>query len=137
MNINDDTKSIMKRDSDGKFAKGNQEGKKFIQEEGGRPKGIRNKKTIAANQFAKDVLNINPETGEKMSYKELVHYISKKAYESARILQLLLEYYLGKPAESMEQTQTVFVIPGSPVEKPNNDTIVLNQDQQGLPEGEE
>jgi len=88
------TRSIMKRDGYGKFAKGNQEGEKFLQGEGGRPPGVKNKKTIAANQFAKDALHINPETGEKMTYKELVYYISKKAYESARILQLLLEYYL-------------------------------------------
>ena len=130
------TKSIMKRDGCGKFAKGNQEGEKFLQGEGGRLPGVKNKKTIAANQFAKDALHINPETGEKMTYKELVYYISKKAYESARILQLLLEYYLGKPTENVEQTQTVFVIPGSPVEKPNNDTIVVKWDQEKLPEGE-
>jgi len=36
----------------------------------------------------------------------------------------------------VEQTQTVFVIPGSPVEKPNNDTIVVKWDQEKLPEGE-
>ena len=88
------TRSIMKRDGYGKFAKGNQEGEKFLQGDGGRPPGVKNKKTIAANQFAKDALHINPETGEKMTYKELVYYISKKAYESVRILQLLLEYYL-------------------------------------------
>jgi hypothetical protein len=35
----------------------------------------------------------------------------------------------------VEQTQTVFIIPGSPVEKPN-DTLVVKWDQQKLPEGE-
>lgn len=132
------TRSIMKRDGYGKFAKGNQEGKKFLQGEGGRLPGAKNKKTIAANQFAKDVLHINPETGEKMSYKELVHHIAKKANESPRILQLLLEYYLGKPKEDGEQQQTIFLIPQpAPVEKPNSETFVVNQDQGKLPEGEE
>ncbi len=50
---------LVKRD-DGKFAKGNQEGKKFKKGEGGRQKGARNRRSIAAKQFAEDVLHLNP-----------------------------------------------------------------------------
>ena len=93
-----------------KFAKGNQEGRKFKKGEGGRPKGARNRRTIAAKEFAEDVLQLNPETGEQMTYEELTLFIARKANESPRILNLLLDHYLGKPTEKLQVEPRAFVI---------------------------
>ena len=92
------TKALV-RDSNGKFIKGNKEGRKFQKGYAGKPKGVRNKKTLAAREFAHDVLYLNPETGKQMTYKELCMYIKKKADQSPRILNLLLDHCLGKPEE--------------------------------------
>ena len=75
------SKSIIVRDSDDRFVKGNKEGRKFPKGYAGKPKGAKNKKTLLAQQFAEDVLFLNPETGKRMSYLELCMYIKKKADE--------------------------------------------------------
>ena len=49
------TKEIV-RDSQGKFVKGNKEGRKFPKGYAGKPKGAKNTKTLAAREFAHDVL---------------------------------------------------------------------------------
>jgi hypothetical protein len=109
--LDEDTNKPMIRDSMGKFAEGNKEGRKFPKGYAGRPKGVKNRKTIIAREFAYDVLHTNPETGEKMTYKQLVHYISRKADASPRILNLLIDHYLGKPIERVEQEiQTIHII---------------------------
>ncbi len=100
------TKAIV-RDSNGKFVKGNKEGRKFPKGYAGKPKGARNKKTLAAREFAQDVLYLNPDTGKQMTYKELCIYIKKKADQSPRILNLLLDHCLGKPKERHESEQRV------------------------------
>ena len=128
------TKSLV-RDSNGRFVEGNKEGRKFQKGYAGKPKGIRNKKTIAARQFAEDVLHINPETGEKMSYKELCLYIKKKADQSPRILNLLLDHYLGKPVERVQQEQRVFIIT-EPSQEVAEDAEVIDGEQRYLIEGE-
>ena len=111
---------IVKRDG-GKFAKGNQEGRKFHKGEGGRPKGAKNRRSIAAKQFAEDVLHLNPETGEQMTYEELTPYIARKADQSPRILNLLIDHLLGKPVEKVQVEQRSFVI--------------LQREDEALPEG--
>ena len=63
------TKAIV-RDSNGKFVKGNKEGRKFPKGYAGKPKGAKNKKTLAAREFARDVLFLNPDTCKQMTYKE-------------------------------------------------------------------
>ena len=103
------TKEIV-RDSQGKFVKGNKEGRKFPKGYAGKPKGAENKKNLVAREFAHDVLYLDAETGEQMTYKELCMYIKKKADQSPRILNLLLDHCLGKPIEKVQQEQTVFVI---------------------------
>lgn len=103
-------KSLMKRDSLGKFAVGNQEGQKFQPGNPGKPKGTKHRKTIAAKQFAEDVLHLNPETGEQMTYEELTLYIARKADQSPRILNLLLDHYLGKPAEIVQVEPKAFIL---------------------------
>ena len=100
---------LVKRDG-GKFAKGNQEGKKFKKGEGGRPEGARNRRSIAAKEFAEDVLHLNPETGEQMTYEELTLYIARKADQSPRILNLLIDHLLGKPIERVQVEPKAFVI---------------------------
>ncbi len=60
---------------------------------------LEHEKKIIAQEFASDVLHLDPETGKKMSYKQLLHYISKQAHKYPRILELLLIYWLGKPEE--------------------------------------
>ncbi len=97
------TKAIV-RDSNGKFVKGNKEGRKFQKGYAGKPKGAKHKKTLAARQFVQDVLYLDPETGKKMTYKELCTYI-----QSPRILNLLLDHFLGKPVEKHEQEQRMIV----------------------------
>ena len=104
--LDDDTDKPMIRDRMGRFGEGNKEGRKFPKGYAGRPKGVSNKKTIIAREFAYDVLHTNPETGERMNYKQLKQYIAKKADASPRILNLLLDHYLGKPTEYVKQEIT-------------------------------
>jgi len=117
--LDEDTNKPMIRDSMGKFAEGNKEGHKFPRGYVGRPKGVKDRKTIIARDFAHDVLHTDPETGEKMTYKQLVHYISKKADTSPRILNLLIDHYLGKPTEYVKQDITTvhIITDGSPLAK--------------------
>ena len=103
------TKAIV-RDSQGRFVEGNKEGRKFQRGYAGKPKGAKNKKTLVAQEFARDVLYLDPETGKEMTYKQLCIYIKKRADQSPRILNLLLDHCLGKPIERVQQEQTVFVI---------------------------
>ena len=102
------TKAIVK-DSQGKFVKGNKEGRKFQKGYAGKPKGARNKKTLAAREFAQEVLYLNSETGKQMTYKELCLYIKKKADQSPRILNLLLDHCPGNPTERHEREHRVIV----------------------------
>jgi len=142
---------LVKRDSMGRFAEGNKEGRKFPKGYSGKPKGIKNKKTIIAREFAYDVLHTNPETGEKMTYKQLVYYIAKKADASPRILNLLLDHHLGKPIERVEQEihsihisvagsksspekKNIITIEGE--DKNTDDAEVVEEEQKSLPEGE-
>jgi hypothetical protein len=142
---------LVKRDSAGRFAEGNKEGRKFPKGYAGKPKGVKNKKTVIAREFAYDVLHTDPDTGKKMTYKQLVNYIAKKANTSPRILNLLLDHCLGKPIERVEQDiQTIHIInmgDRSSQENKNIITIkdedkntedaeVLEEEQKSLPEGE-
>ena len=52
-----------------------------------------------------------------MTYKELCIYIKKKADQSPRILNLLLDHCLGKPVEHVQQEQTVYIISGPPTKE--------------------
>ena len=127
--------SILVRDSDGRFVKGNKEGRKFPKGYPGKPKGARNKKNVVAREFAEDVLFLNPETGKRMTYHELCIYIKKKADASPRILNLLLDHYLGKPVERYQhQVVPTFVIHTEPK---NNveDAEVIDSERFQLPEG--
>ena len=127
--------SIMVRDSDGRFVKGNKEGRKFPKGYAGKPKGARNKKNLVAREFAEDVLFLNPETGKRMSYFELCIYITKKADESPRILNLLLDHYLGKPVERFQhQVVPTFVIQSVP-ENNAEEAEVVDGKRFSLPEG--
>ena len=78
---------------------------------------------------------MNPETGEKMSYSELIRYISRKADESPRILNLLLDHYLGKPIERVQQEQRVFILPGVVPQKVDEDDVIeVEEETEGLTE---
>ena len=133
------TKEIV-RDSQGKFVKGNKEGRKFPKGYAGKPKGAKNKKNLAAREFAQDVLFLNPDTGKQMTYKELCMYIKKKADQSPRILNLLLDHCLGKPVERHESEQRViFQISGVSQEiKPaeEEDGIIIDGEEAYMLEGE-
>ena len=135
------TKAIV-RDSNGKFVKGNKEGRKFQKGSAGKPKGARNRKNLVAREFALDVLHLDAETGEQMSYKQLCMYINKKADQSPRILNLLLDHCLGKPTERHESEQRVIfeIEPTPPKEvKPakEDDIIIEGKETYMLGEGEE
>jgi hypothetical protein len=127
-----DANAIVKRDK-GRFAEGNKEGKRFEKGSPGKPKGARNKKSILARQFADDVLSLDPETGKKMTYKELLLYIKRKADKSPRILNLLLDHWLGKPVEQVQQEQRIIIMPPLP----EREVEVVTEEQDALPEGEE
>jgi len=142
---------LVKRDIMGRFAEGNKEGRKFPKGYSGKPKGVKNKKTIIAREFAYDVLHTDPVTGKKMTYKQLVYHIAKKADASPRILNLLLDHHFGKPIERVEhERQTVHIsIAGSKSlpenkniitiegeDKNTEDAEVVEEEQKSLPEGE-
>ena len=132
------TKAIV-RDSNGKFVKGNKEGRKFPKGYAGKPKVARNKKTLAAREFAQDVLCLDPKTGKQMTYKELCMYIKKKADQSPRILNLLLDHCLGKPKERHESEQrVVFQLCGVTQElKPaEEEGIIIEGEETYMLEGE-
>lgn len=69
--IRTEVNAPLARASRGRFAKGNQEGRKFQKGYPGKPKGSRNRKTLLAKEFAEDVLYLNPKTGKQMTYHEL------------------------------------------------------------------
>ena len=127
-----DANTIVKRDK-GKFAEGNKEGNKFQKGSPGRPKGARSRKSILARQFAEDVLSLDPETGKMMTYKELLLYIKRKADKSPRILNLLLDHWLGKPIEQVQQEQRIIIMP--PLSE--REIEVVTEEQEALPDGEE
>ena len=127
-----DANTIVKRDNMGRFIKGNQEGNRFQKGALGRPSGTKSKKSILARQFAEDVLSLDPETGKVMTYKELLLYIKRKADKSPRILNLLLDHWLGKPIEQVQQEQRIIMPP-----LPEREVEVVTEEQDALPEGEE
>jgi len=130
--------SIMVRDSDGRFIKGNKEGRKFPKGYPGKPKGARNKKNMVAREFAEDVLLLDPETGDRMTYYELCLYIRRKADLSPRIFIFLLEHLVGKPVEQVKHRVEVptFIING-PESKDNAvDAEVVQEEKFSLPEPE-
>ena len=136
--ISESTKAIV-RDRNGKFVKGNKEGRKFRKGYAGKPKGAKNKKNLVAREFAEDVLYLDPDTGEQMTYKELCMYIKKKADQSPRILNLLLDHALGKPVERHEQKQSViFMIDEAPpkeVKPAEEDGVIIEGEETYMLEG--
>ena len=70
-----------------------------------------------------------------MTYLELCIYIKKKADASPRILNLLLDHYLGKPVERFQhQVVPTFVIHSVPEHNAEEAEIVDGERFQ-LPEG--
>ena len=131
-------KSITVRDGDGRFVKGNKEGRKFRKGYSGKPKGAKNKLNILARQFAEDVLLLDPETGKRMAYFELCMYIKKKADESYRIFLFFLEHLVGKPVEQVKHRVEVptFIINGPEPEDKADDAEVVDGEKFILPEGD-
>ena len=68
-----------------------------------------------------------------MTYKELLLYIKRKADKSPRILNLLLDHWLGKPVEQVQQEQRIVIMPPLP----EREVEVVAEEQEALPEGEE
>jgi hypothetical protein len=97
--------------------------------------GAKNRKNLIAQEFAHDVLYLDPETGRQMTYHELCIYIKRKADTSPRILNLLLDHAIGKPPEHIQQEQVMFVIHRHEATKAQ-DAEVVEGDQKCLPEGE-
>jgi hypothetical protein len=114
--FSDESNVLPARAPRGRFAKGNQEGRKFQKGYPGKPKGSRNRKTLLAKEFAEDVLYLNPKTGKEMTYHELCMYVKKRADSSPRILNLLLDHALSKPAETTQETVT-FILSSRPHEE--------------------
>ena len=131
--LQNDANTIVKRDNMGRFTKGNQIGNRFQKGSTGRLPGTKSKKSILARQFAEDVLSLDPETGKVMTYKELLLYIKRKADKSPRILNLLLDHWLGKPIEQVQQEQRIIIMP--PLTE--REIEVVTEEQEALPEGEE
>ena len=130
-------KSIV-RDSDGKFVKGNKEGRKFQKGYAGKPKGAKNRRTIAGREFAEDVLYLNHKTGKRMTYHELCMYTNKKADTSPRIHNLLLDHLLGKPVEQVKHRMEVptYIINVPEPEDKAEDAEVVEEERFKLPEGD-
>jgi len=125
--IKSESTKFIVRERNGKFVKGNKEGRKFHKDYADKPKGAENQKTLAARKFAQDVLYLNPKTGKQMTYRELSIYIKKKADQSPRILNLLLDHCPGKPTERDESEQRViFQLCGVPQEvKPAQEESII------------
>ena len=98
------------RTSSGRFPKGNKEGHRFPKGHSGKPKGAKNRKNLIAQEFAHDVLYLDPETGKQMTYHELCLWTKKMAVTSPRILNLLLDHALGKPPEHIQQEGVIFIM---------------------------
>ena len=126
------------RDSDGRFVEGNKEGRKFQKGYSGKPKGAKNKLTLAARQFAEDVLFLDHKTGERMSYFELCMYIKKKADTSNRLFIFFLEHLVGKPVEQVQHRGVPIInVITQPEPKDNTDEAELVEEEQFiLPEGD-
>jgi hypothetical protein len=124
------------RTSSGRFPKGNKEGNRFPKGGPGKPKGAKNRKNLMAQEFAHDVLYLDPETGKQMTYHELCLWAKRKADTSPRILNLLLDHALGKPPEHIQQEGVVFIM-HSRKESEAQDAEVMDDGQKSLPEGSE
>ena len=137
--IKSESTEAIVRDSQGKFVKGNKEGRKFPKGYAGKPKDARNKKTLAARQCAQDVLYLKPKTGKQMTYKELCIYIKNKADKSPSILTLLLDHFLGKLVERRGSEQRVIfewpIAPGE-IKPAEEDGIILEGEETYMLEGE-
>ena len=124
------------RSSRGRFPKGNKEGNRFPKGHSGKPKGAKNRKNLVAQEFAHDVLYLDPETGRQMNYHDLCIWIKKMAVTSPRILNLLLDHAIGKPPEHIQQEGVVFIM-HSRKDNDAQDAEVVDERQKSLPEGEE
>ena len=131
-----DANSTPARTSSGRFPKGNKEGHRFPKGHSGKPKGAKNRKNLIAQEFAHDVLYLDPETGRQMTYPQLCLWTKKMAVTSPRILNLLLDHALGKPPEHIQQEQVVFIM-STKKDNDAQDAEVVDGDQKSLPEGKE
>ena len=83
--IKSESTKFIVRERNGKFVKGNKEGRKFQKDYADKPKVQRIKRPLLARKFAQDVLYLKPKPAKQMTYKELSIYIKKKADQSPRI----------------------------------------------------
>jgi hypothetical protein len=127
----------MVRDGDGRFVVGNKEGRKFPKGYAGKPKGTKHKLTLVARQFAEDVLLLDPETGDRMTYYELCLHIRRKADLSPRIFIFLLEHLVGKPVEQVQHrvVPTFNIIGSTEPQDHAEDAEVVEGELFKLPEG--
>ena len=128
-------KSIMVRDGDGRFVKGNKEGRKFPKGYAGKPKGAKNKITVISRQFAEEVVRLDHKTGKRMTNHEVYMYLSEKADTSPRILNFFLEHWFGKPVEQVKHRMEVptYIIN---VPEPEEKAEVVDGEKFILPEGD-
>ena len=80
---------------------------------------------------------LNHETGKRMSYLELCIYIKKKADESPRILNLLLDHCIGKPVEYVHHriVPTFNIIDSTEPSDNAEDAEVVEEDKFSVPFG--
>ena len=131
-------KSIMVRDSDGRFVKGNKEGRKFQKGYAGKPKGAKNKKTLLTREIAEEVVRLDPETGKRMTNHELYIYMKKRAETSPRIFIFFLEHWLGKPVDQVQHMVAPIInVITEPEPKDKADEAELVEEEKFiLPEGD-
>ena len=70
--------------------------REFQKGHSGKPKGAKNRKTLIAQEFAHDVLYLDPETGKQMSYHELCLWAKRKTDTSPQDPQPVLRPCLGQ-----------------------------------------
>jgi len=99
----------------GRFRKGitPKGAKPFQKGNPGMPKGIKHKKTLLAQEWARDILHTDPETGKKLTTSQVRLMLAREARKSPRILNLLLDHYWGKPTEHVQQEQKIFILKGA------------------------
>ena len=73
--------------------------KKFEKGNPGKPKGAKNKRTLAIQQLCQDILEVDPFSGKKMTQDEFIHFMKWWAIQTPVVAKHILEHAHGKAKE--------------------------------------
>ena len=87
----------------------------------GKPKGAKNKKTLAVQKLCQEILRVSPETGKKLTNAEFIRHMKAWALQSQTVAKHVLEHAHGKPTDNIN-VQGLTVIYGGNKPDTNKDT---------------